>query len=67
MFVINADTNVEQTGTLTDYTCFRVYISLEIIPEEDSQGSLDANLRELHALADLAVSLFIDKAKQKGR
>lgn len=66
MFVINADINVERTGRRTDYTRFRVDITLEIIPGEDSQGFLDANVRELYALADQAVSLFTDKAKQKG-
>lgn len=66
MFIINADTNVERTGILTDYTRFRVSITLEIIPEENSQGFLDVNPPELHALADQAVSLFTDKAKQKG-
>lgn len=66
MFVINADTNVEKTGGLTDYTRFKVWITLEIIPGENSQGFLDVNPRELHALADQAVSLFTDKAKQKG-
>lgn len=66
MFIINADTNVERIETQLDYIRFRVSITLEIIPAKNSQGFLDASPRELHALADQAVSLFTDKAKQKG-